>query len=64
MNNDLVSIIMLSHNDSKYVEKAVKSIVLQTHQNWEVLYIDDASTDDTLHKVTELIGQDKRFKVS
>jgi glycosyltransferase involved in cell wall biosynthesis len=64
MNNVSVSIIMLSHNDSKYVEKAVKSIILQTHQNWEVLYIDDASTDDTLHKVIELIGHDKRFKVS
>ena len=40
----LVSIIMLSHGDSTYVVETVKSILAQTYQNWELLFV--AKTDD------------------
>lgn len=63
MNKDLVSIIMLSRNDSKYVERSVKSVLNQTYQNWELLIIDDASDDDTLALLLKLRGTDSRFRI-
>lgn len=38
MSNDLVSVIMLSHNQSQYVEESVRSVMAQTYQNWELLF--------------------------
>lgn len=61
---DFVSIIMLSHNKGDFVEESVKSIIAQTYQNWELLFVDDASNDDTMEKLTNLRENDSRFKVS
>ena len=44
MGNDLVSIIMLSHGDGTHVVETVKSILAQTYQNWELLFV--AQTND------------------
>ena len=54
MSNDLVSIIMLSRNQGRYVEDTVRSVLAQTYKNWELLFIDDNSTDDTIHHVMGL----------
>lgn len=45
--NELVSIIMPSYNTSAYIEMAIKSVLQQTYQNWELIIVDDCSTDDT-----------------
>ncbi|HOD35758.1 MAG TPA: glycosyltransferase [Syntrophales bacterium] len=42
-----VSVIMAVHNGERYLEKAVKSILSQSFQNFELIIIDDASTDRT-----------------
>ena len=39
MINDLVSIVMLSQNDGRYVEETVRSILAQTYKNWELLFV-------------------------
>lgn len=54
MSKDLVSIIMLSRNSSRYVEDSVKSILAQTYTNWELIFVDDNSNDDTISKMMEL----------
>lgn len=64
MNTDLVSIIFLSHNSGELVEDSVKSVLAQTYQNWELLVFDDASNDDTIHKVLQFKEKDKRIKLS
>ncbi len=48
----LVSIIIPCYNVGQYVDKAVESILGQTYANLEIWLIDDASTDDTLQKIT------------
>lgn len=45
MPKDLVSIIMLSHNQARFVEESVRSVLAQTYTNWELLFIDDNSND-------------------
>ena len=63
MNSDLVSIIMPSYNCGKYVEDTIRSVLAQTYQNWEIIYIDDCSTDDTVQRVSELQDKDPRIKL-
>ena len=63
MNNDLVSIIMPSYNCGKYVEQTIHSVQAQTYQNWEIIFVDDCSKDDTIKRVSELIEQDSRIKL-
>lgn len=63
MNNDLVSIIMPSYNCGKYVEQTIRSVQAQTHQNWEIIFVDDCSIDDTIKLVSVLRGQDSRINL-
>ena len=46
--NDLVSIIMPSYNTGKYIAEAIESVCCQTYKNWELLIVDDYSTDETM----------------
>lgn len=45
--NDLVSIIMPSYNTGVLIADSIKSILAQTHHNWELIVVDDCSSDDT-----------------
>ena len=58
----LVSIITPSWNCGKFVEETIKSIQAQTYQNWEILFQDDCSTDDTKEIVAKLAATDARIR--
>lgn len=58
----LVSIITPSWNCGRFVEETLKSIQAQTYQNWEVLFQDDCSTDDTKEIVAKIAAEDSRIK--
>lgn len=45
--NELVSIIMPSYNTAKFISETVESVSAQTYPNWELIIVDDCSTDDT-----------------
>lgn len=57
----LVSIIIPSHNYERFLSKAIESVLGQTYGNWELVIIDDASTDHTKELVETY--RLKRFKV-
>ena len=43
----LVSIIINCHNGAKYLEENLKSIFNQTYKNWEIIFFDNCSTDNS-----------------
>ena len=56
----LVSIIMPSYNTGLYIEKSIQSVINQTYPNWELIIVDDCSTDNT-DSIVEKIS-DSRIK--
>lgn len=58
--NDLVSIIMPSYNTGAYIEKSIQSVLNQTYSNWELIIVDDCSTDNTDQIVSTI--KDARIK--
>lgn len=60
---DKVSIITPTWNSEKYIEKTVVSVLNQTYQNWEMIIVDDCSTDNTIKIVEEISKKDSRVKI-
>lgn len=57
MDRGLVSIIMLSHEGAKHVKETVESVKAQTYQNWEIVFMDDNSKDDTISLMMDLMNE-------
>lgn len=60
MNNPLVSVMMNCFNGEQYLHDSIQSVLNQTYQNWEIVFWDNCSTDNTAHILREF--QDKRIK--
>jgi glycosyltransferase involved in cell wall biosynthesis len=60
-NTPLVSIIMPVWNAEKYIDEAVASVVAQTYATWELIIIDDGSTDTTVEKIAAWTQKDSRI---
>lgn len=45
--NELVSVIMPSYNTGRFISETVRSVIEQTYANWELIIVDDCSTDNT-----------------
>lgn len=57
---ELVSIIMPSYNTAKYIGESIQSVINQTYEWWELIIVDDCSTDDTDRVVANF--QDGRIR--
>lgn len=60
MVDGLVSIIMPSWNTGNYIAESIESVLNQTYKNWELLIVDDCSTDNTDSVVASF--DDKRIR--
>lgn len=61
-NPPLVSITMTTFNRADLIGEAIKSVIAQTYQKWELLILDDASADNTKELVSEFVTGDSRIK--
>lgn len=59
----LVSIITPSYNCTATIEKTIKSVVAQTMKDWEMLIVDDCSTDHSRELIKSIIAVDSRIKL-
>lgn len=59
--NDLVSIIMPSYNTAQYIRQSIQSVLAQTYLNWELIIVDDCSSDNTENVVSVFLN-DNRIK--
>ena len=59
--NKLVSVIMPSYNTEKFVEMSINSVLSQTYEDWELIIIDDNSTDNTDNVIYPFL-KDNRIK--
>ena len=50
--NELVSIIMPTYNCAKFIAESIDSVIAQTYTNWELIIVDDCSTDNTKQILT------------
>ena len=56
----LVSVIMNCHNGSKFLEQSIDSIISQTYKNWELIFWDNVSQDDSKKIINKF--SDNRIK--
>ncbi len=61
--NPLVSIITPNYNASKFVSESIESVIDQTYENWELIIVDDCSTDDSVIIIENFIKKDSRIKL-
>jgi Glycosyl transferase family 2 len=59
-----VSVLMPAYNASQYIRAAVFSILTQTHQDLELIIIDDGSTDGTTEILQDIASSDRRVKLT
>lgn len=58
-----VSVIIPAYNAAAYIEQAIRSVMAQTYTAWELLVIDDCSTDDTAAVIQRLAAEDDRVRL-
>lgn len=58
-----ITVVMAAYNAEIYIKRAIQSVVSQSFSNWELICIDDGSTDDTKSIVMNFIEQDPRIRL-
>ena len=61
-NQPLVSVIMPCYNMALYISDSIKSVVKQTFPHWELLIVDDASSDETVDIIKSYAQSDARIQ--
>ena len=54
---------MPSYNAERWIARAIQSVQAQTHKDWELCIVDDASTDNTLRVVENFMREDSRIRL-
>lgn len=62
-NESLISVGIPFYNAERFLTHAIESVINQTYQNWELLLVDDGSTDSSLHIAKKFVEKDNRIKL-
>lgn len=61
--NNKVTVVTPTWNSAKYIRETIESVQAQTYQNWEMVIVDDCSTDNTVEIVKDIIKSDSRIRI-
>ncbi len=61
--DNMISIVLPVYNGSDRISKSIDSILAQTYRNWELIVVNDCSTDNTLETVLQYCSMDGRIKI-
>lgn len=59
----LISVLMTAYNREKYIGEAIESVLASRYQNFELIIVDDASTDKTVEIAKSYADQDNRIRI-
>jgi glycosyltransferase involved in cell wall biosynthesis len=62
MNSVKVSIITPSYNSEKFIAQTIESVLNQTYREWEMIIVDDQSTDNSVKLIDSYVQKDTRIK--
>jgi len=60
--SELISVIMPAYNAARFIAQSIESVLDQTYTNWELIIVDDGSTDNTKEIVSDFEKKDSRIK--
>lgn len=60
----LVTFVVTSYNYEKYILKTLESIKAQTYKNFEIIVVDDCSTDNSCEKIEQFINENQDLKIT
>ena len=63
MEEKKISIVLPVYNGSEYLAESIESVLAQTYANWELIIVNDCSTDNTLAIASDFANKDARIKV-
>jgi teichuronic acid biosynthesis glycosyltransferase TuaG len=61
--NELVSIVVPVYNAARFLEDTIATVQNQTYSNWELIMVDDGSTDDSVKIISRYAKTDKRIRL-
>ena len=63
MNEPMVSVIVLNWNGKRFLDKCLSSLLNQDYSNFEVLLVDNGSSDDSVEFVRTVFGKDDKLRI-
>ena len=63
MEENLVSIVVPVYNSEKFLKETIKTVTEQTYKNWELILVNDCSTDNSKSTIEKYAKEDNRIKV-
>ena len=61
METPLVTVITPSFNSAKFIAQTIQSVQNQSYDNWELIIVDDCSTDETVNIIKDFVANDNRI---